>query len=134
MLIGGGQERGLRAGTENVYGIVGLAKAMDLAYEDVAAHEVHVKTLKLHMMDRFESELPNVSFNGDPRGKCFVYRFECSSTAHRKSRNAALQFWTLMALVLLVEVLAAVALLFQSHVLAGIQSDPMRPAVRFFVF
>ena len=45
LIHGGAQERGFRGGTENVYGIVGLAKAMDLAYEDVRGHQDHVQGL-----------------------------------------------------------------------------------------
>lgn len=130
LLIGGGQERGLRAGTENVYGIVGLAKAMDLAYEDVAAHEVHVKTLKLHMMDRFESELPNVSFNGDPRGNAL---YTVLNVALPPTEKAGMLLFNLDINGVGASGGSACSsgAAISSHVLAGIQSDPMRPAVRF---
>ena len=49
-IYGGAQERNMRGGTENVYGIVGLAKAMDLAYEDIEGHRAHVETLKKRMI------------------------------------------------------------------------------------
>ena len=44
---GGSQERGLRGGTENVAVIVGLSKAMDLAYENLNQHQKHVQTLTI---------------------------------------------------------------------------------------
>lgn len=65
MITGGGQERSLRGGTENLYGIVGLAKAIDLAYEHLQEHQDHVCAVKQHMIDRLTAELPGVRFNGD---------------------------------------------------------------------
>ena len=65
MILGGSQERNMRAGTENIYGIVGLAKAMELAYKDLEEHQRHVQGLKDHMKKRLTEELPGVGFNGD---------------------------------------------------------------------
>lgn len=65
MILGGSQERNMRAGTENIAGIAGLAKAMELAYEDVEGHQRHVQGLKDRMMKRLTEEIPGVGFNGD---------------------------------------------------------------------
>lgn len=65
MILGGSQERNMRAGTENIAGIVGLAKAMELAYEDLEGHHRHVQGLKERMMQRLQAEIPGVGFNGD---------------------------------------------------------------------
>ena len=65
MIVGGGQERLLRGGTENVAGIVGLRAAMDLAFTHMASHESHVRGLKRLMVEGLKKELPGVSFNGD---------------------------------------------------------------------
>lgn len=62
---GGAQERNMRGGTENVYGIVGLAKALEIAYRDMAAHETHIKKLKSSMIEKLREHIPGVSFNGD---------------------------------------------------------------------
>ena len=62
---GGAQERGLRGGTENIAGIVGLAKAMDLAYEDVEGHQKHVYNLKSFMIQELKTLFPTVSFHGE---------------------------------------------------------------------
>ncbi|MEZ4788829.1 MAG: cysteine desulfurase family protein [Flavobacteriales bacterium] len=66
MIIGGSQERNMRAGTENIYGIVGLAKAMELAYTDLEEHQRHVQGLKDLMKERLVEALPGIGFNGDP--------------------------------------------------------------------
>ncbi len=61
---GGAQERNMRGGTENVSGIVGLAAAMELAYEHMAAHRDHIQGIKTYMIDQLTSKVPGVAFNG----------------------------------------------------------------------
>jgi len=65
LLYGGAQERNMRGGTENVYGIVGLAKAMELAYRDMDAHRTHIQQLKTYLMEQLKTHIPGVRFNGD---------------------------------------------------------------------
>lgn len=65
MILGGSQERNMRAGTENIAGIAGLAKAMELAYDELEGHQHHVQGLKDRMMARLREEIPGVGFNGD---------------------------------------------------------------------
>ena len=68
MIHGGSQERNMRGGTENIYGIVGLAKAMDLAYGDIDGHREHIQGLKTRMIQKLKENIPNVRFNGDAEG------------------------------------------------------------------
>ncbi|MEA5403183.1 cysteine desulfurase family protein [Arcicella sp. DC2W] len=62
---GGSQERNMRGGTENVYGIVGLAKALEIAYSGMDEHRKHVEALKARMIHRLSTELDGIEFNGD---------------------------------------------------------------------
>ncbi len=62
--FGGEQERGSRPGTENVAGIVGLAKALELAYDKLKHNRQHISQLKEHLIKRIQSELPEIGFNG----------------------------------------------------------------------
>jgi cysteine desulfurase len=62
---GGGQERNHRGGTENVYGIVGLAKALEMAYEQMEAHQKHIQSLKSSMITQLREQIPGIGFNGD---------------------------------------------------------------------
>jgi cysteine desulfurase len=62
---GGAQERNMRGGTENVYGIIGLAKALEIAYRDMDEHERYIKGLKARMIESLRENIPCVSFNGD---------------------------------------------------------------------
>ncbi|WP_413533463.1 cysteine desulfurase family protein [Empedobacter brevis] len=64
LIAGGGQERGMRSGTENVYGIVGLSKAFDLAIDELEAHVNHIKEIKQYTIDQLKEAIPGVSFNG----------------------------------------------------------------------
>ena len=65
---GGSQERNMRAGTENLYGIVGFAKALEIATEQHEADSSYIKGLKIYMMEQVK-KVGGVSFNGDPLGR-----------------------------------------------------------------
>ena len=66
---GGTQERNMRAGTENLYGIVGFAKALELATAGYEADSAYIKGLKVYMMEQLKRSLKGISFNGDPLGR-----------------------------------------------------------------
>jgi cysteine desulfurase len=65
MIYGGSQERNMRGGTENVYGIVGLAKALEIAYAEMDQHQQHIQGLKSYMINRLKEEVPGIYFNGE---------------------------------------------------------------------
>ena len=64
LMHGGAQERNQRGGTENVYGMVGIAKALSLAYKEMAAHETHIKDLKTYFIQGLQNNFPGIEFNG----------------------------------------------------------------------
>jgi cysteine desulfurase len=61
---GGAQERNMRGGTENVYGIVGLAKAMEIAYREMDAHRTHIMKIKGRMIAKLAESIEGIQFNG----------------------------------------------------------------------
>jgi cysteine desulfurase len=61
---GGAQERNMRGGTENVIGIIGLAKALEISLEELAAHRTHIEKLKGYFIEKLGQEIPGISFNG----------------------------------------------------------------------
>jgi cysteine desulfurase len=63
---GGGHERGMRSGTLNVPGIVGLGKAADLARTELAEESARTRALRDHLQRRIEQELGYVELNGHP--------------------------------------------------------------------
>ncbi|BDQ11474.1 cysteine desulfurase family protein [Sediminibacterium sp. TEGAF015] len=66
---GGSQERNMRAGTENLYGIIGFAKALELATEHFESESKYINELKMYMMQELQKQITGVAFNGDPTGK-----------------------------------------------------------------
>ena len=69
LLLGGGQERNMRAGTENIYGIVGFAKALELATASFNEDSTYIGSIKKYMHDVLKKNIPGVGFNGDFFGK-----------------------------------------------------------------
>lgn len=66
LIIGGGQEKKRRAGTENVPGIVGLATALKLANEHMAENAVRVGALRDQLLKGIAARIPDVKLNGHP--------------------------------------------------------------------
>lgn len=64
LIQGGSQERNMRGGTENVYGIIGLAKALEIAYRDMDEHHRHIQSLKDRMIHQLRDQIEDVQFNG----------------------------------------------------------------------
>lgn len=65
---GGAQERNMRAGTENIYGIVGFARALEIATDEHEKDMAHISGLKQYMYEELQKHIPGVSFNGDVLG------------------------------------------------------------------
>ncbi len=77
---GGAQERGRRAGTTNVPGVVGMAKAAKLAHENMEENIKKQIAVRNHLMDRISQEIPYAKLNGDPEKRLpnnvnFCFRF-----------------------------------------------------------
>lgn len=66
---GGSQERNMRAGTENLYGIIGFAKALELATTNYESDNAYITELKLYMMEQLQKNIKGIAFNGDPTGQ-----------------------------------------------------------------
>jgi cysteine desulfurase len=69
-ILGGGQERNMRAGTENLYGIIGFAKALELAMAGFEKESEYVQSLKTYMIGELRKHIKGVQFNGDQEGRC----------------------------------------------------------------
>jgi cysteine desulfurase len=72
-IVGGGQERGLRGGTENLYGIVGMAKALEICYRDLSEHEHHVRAMKQYMAHELTESIQGLVFNGNSASEDSLY-------------------------------------------------------------
>ncbi|MFT4031654.1 MAG: cysteine desulfurase family protein [Siphonobacter sp.] len=131
-IYGGAQERNMRGGTENVYGIVGLAKALEIAYSDMGEHQRYIKTLKSRMIERLKEAIPDVRFNGEsenvegslytvlsvnfpPSADSEMLLFNLDIEGISASGGSACSSGSDVG----------------SHVLAALKTDPSRPSVRF---
>lgn len=131
LIHGGAQERGLRGGTENIAGVVGLAKAIELAYTDIEAHQAHVWGLKSYMITQLQSLFPDVHFHGETSYEKALYTV----------LNVCLPATPKSGLLLFTLDLKGVAVsggsactsgaAKGSHVLEGIGADMSRPNARF---
>jgi cysteine desulfurase len=65
LLHGGDQEHGLRAGTENVHNIVGMEKALQIAYQNLDADQKYIQYLKSNFISQLQSKIPNITFNAE---------------------------------------------------------------------
>ena len=72
-ITGGSQERKRRGGTENLYGIVGLGKALDMSFQDLKSHQDHVQEIKSYMINELLKIDDQISFNGDIRPEHSLY-------------------------------------------------------------
>ena len=64
MIVGGAQERGMRAGTEPVYAIVGMVEALKISYKNLAQEKKHITGLKDYFKESLVKEIPEIQFNG----------------------------------------------------------------------
>lgn len=69
IIKGGGQERNMRAGTENLYGIVGFARALELADANMERDSAFIQSLKDYMIGELQKNISGVRFNGDYNGQ-----------------------------------------------------------------
>ena len=130
LIFGGAQERNMRGGTENVYGIIGLAKAMEIAYRDLKAHQESIQALKTYMIQQLEKNLPGVTFNGDAKGSSL---FTVLNVCLPPTDNAEMLVFNLDINGIAASAGSACSSGSNvgSHVLRAIGTDMSRPSVRF---
>lgn len=131
LIHGGSQERGFRGGTENIYGIVGLAKAMELAYEDVAEHQSHVQEVKSHMIQQLKEILPDVGFHGSIEPEKSLYTVLNVKLPATEKSGMLLFTLDLKGVAASGGSACTSGANKGSHVLTGINADLSRPNVRF---
>lgn len=85
LIHGGSQERNMRAGTENLYGIVGFAKALEIATENFERERAYIGSLKRYAYDTLQKSIPAVEFNGDSLGNSLYTILNASFPKTEKS-------------------------------------------------
>lgn len=132
-IYGGAQERNMRGGTENVIGIVGIAKALELAYEDMDSHRKHIESLKIRFIDALKENIPGVQFNGlsADLNKSLYTVLNVSLPPSEENRGMLLFNLDLNGISASGGSACSSGATVGSHVLKAIGHDPERESVRF---
>ena len=127
---GGAQERNMRGGTENVAGIVGLAKALEICYREMDEHQKHIQHLKTYMREQIQNIIPGTTINGEDDAHSLYTVLNC---CFPKNENGEMLLFSLdIAGVAASGGSACSSGSNQgSHVLRGLGIDMERPSVRF---
>ncbi|HKR05791.1 MAG TPA: cysteine desulfurase family protein [Bacteroidia bacterium] len=129
-ITGGAQERNMRGGTENVYGIAGLAKALEIAYRDMEHDLKHIAGLRSYMIDKLKNEIPEIDFNSETE-KDSLYTVLNVSFPPSDFSEMLLFNLDIAGIAASGGSACSSGSNVGSHVLNGIGADPNRPAVRF---
>ena len=121
----------MRGGTENLAGIVGLVTALDLANQDIEAHQKHVQGIKSHMIKELREIFPDISFHGEIEEDKSLYTV-LNVCFPRTDKSAMLLFTLDLKGVAVSGGSACTSGAAKgSHVLEGIDADMTKPNVRF---
>lgn len=130
-IYGGAQERNMRGGTENVYGIVGLAKALEICYTHMGEHRQYIQGLKDYMIAQLKENIHDITFNGDIAPENSLYTvlnvsFPCTDMADMLLFNLDISGISASG-----GSACSSGSDIGSHVLRAIGADAKRPCVRF---
>ena len=122
----------MRGGTENVYGIVGLAKALEIAYRDMDNHRHHIEELKRYMIGQLRSSIEGVTFNGTSAdlGKS-LYTVLSVSLPHSELNDMLLFNLDIAGISVSGGSACSSGSNVGSHVLSALNVDPERGNIRF---
>ncbi|MCB0631887.1 MAG: cysteine desulfurase family protein [Saprospiraceae bacterium] len=129
-LDGGAQERNMRGGTENIYGIVGLAKALELATANMDERGAKIKDIRDYLRRQLNASFADLTYNGDPEGRA---HYKLLSVNFPPSEKAGLILFNLDIAGVSVSGGSACSSGIDtgSHVIAALDPDSERHTVRF---
>lgn len=129
-IYGGAQERNMRGGTENLYGIIGLSKALEIAMRDLDSHQKYILEIKNYFIEQLKTSIPGVEFNGSCIEDCL---YTVLNVRFPHTENAEMLLFNLDIAGIAVSGGSACTSGSNqgSHVLRGIGADINRPSVRF---
>ncbi|MBI4945085.1 MAG: cysteine desulfurase [Bacteroidetes bacterium] len=130
LIYGGAQERNMRGGTENLYGIIGIGKAFEIAHRDMEAHHAHIQELKNHMIEQLEKNIFGIEYNGDAKGSSL---YTVLNVLFPPAEKAEMMLFNLDIAGIAASMGSACTSGSNqgSHVLKHIGSDMKRPSIRF---
>lgn len=125
---GGSQERNMRAGTENVPGIIGMGVAMQLAYDNFDKNKEYISELKNYMITECLN-ITGISFNGDITETGSNYKV--LNISFPENASISLEYFHMEGIAVSGRSACTTGAVEQSHVLKAINANPQRNAVRF---
>lgn len=131
MIYGGSQERNMRGGTENLYGIAGLAKALEIAYSGMDQHQQYIHGLKTYMTGQLLDKVPGISFNGETDADKSLYTVLNVSFPEMEMADMLLFNLDIAGISASGGSACSSGTNIGSHVLTAIGANPSRPSVRF---
>ncbi|MEI7594945.1 MAG: cysteine desulfurase family protein [Bacteroidota bacterium] len=129
-IFGGGQERNNRSGTENIYGIVGLAKALLIATDNHVPNFEYITKLKNYFVSKLKSEFNSVSFNGTCENSGLYTIVNVSFPVNEKSEMLLFNI-DIEGIAISGGSACSSGVINPSHVLNNINADLSMPAIRF---
>jgi cysteine desulfurase len=131
-IFGGAQERNMRGGTENVAGIVGLSKALEISYRDMAVNRKYISGLKTRMIDQLKEKISGIEFNGlSERMDESLYTVINVSLPSTEENDMLLFNLDIKGISASGGSACASGSNIGSHVLTALKADPNRGAIRF---
>lgn len=132
LIIGGSQERNMRGGTENVAGIVGLAKGLEIAYSTMDDDRKHIESLKTRMIKSLKEKISGVTFNGESESlEKSLYTVLNVSLPESDDNDMLLFSLDIKKISVSGGSACASGSSIGSHVLEALGTDPKKGAVRF---
>lgn len=131
LIYGGAQERNMRGGTENVAGIIGLSKALEVAHRDMSKDRQYIQGLKSRMIQRLQVRIPSILFHGHSASEASLYTILSVSLPPSDSHEMLIFNLDLQKISASMGSACASGSSTSSHVLKALQVDPRRGAVRF---
>jgi len=131
LIYGGSQERNMRGGTENIYGIVGLAKALEIAYAEMDQHQQYIQGLKSYMIGQLTDKIPGITFNGETSPEKSLYTVLNVSFPEMEMADMLLFNLDIAGISASGGSACSSGTDIGSHVLTAIGASSSRPSVRF---
>jgi cysteine desulfurase len=131
LIFGGSQERNMRGGTENIYGIIGMAKALEIAYQNLDEDRNYIRGLKDYLIEQLKEQIPGVVFNGEIEPEKSLYTILNASFPFPDMADMLLFNLDIEGISVSGGSACSSGTNIGSHVLMGIGADENMPAIRF---
>jgi len=131
MVTGGGQESAMRAGTENVTGIVGLSKALEIANIGIQDKIKKIQSIKNYFIDQLNTHIDGIKYNGDILEEGSLYTVLNTSIPPSKSSSTLLFQLDINGINVSGGSACNSGAVGSSHVIEAIKHPKERPVVRF---